>query len=135
MMLADVVDDDPGNRKLLAILVQRAGCRVRTHTTGEEALAAMVADPPAIAVLDVQLSGAVDGIALTRALRMSPRTMAVAIVVVSAFAGVADEARARAAGCDVWLSKPINTNEFVGLIARLAGVPDGGREVDEEWPA
>ena len=122
--LVEIVDDDPGNQKLLRLLAEQAGCRVVAHVTAEAALLAARDEPPAVAVVDVQLSGRMDGLALVRALRAAPETAAVPIMVVSAFAALADEARARAAGCDVWMSKPIDTSEFMMRLRALVELSD-----------
>ena len=79
----------------------------------------MRADPPAIAAIDVQLAGPMDGLELTRILKAAPETARIIVIVVSAFASLADEARARAAGADVWMSKPIDTRELVALLGKL----------------
>ena len=122
--LVEIVDDDPGNQKLLRLLAEQAGYRVVAHVTAEAALRAARDEPPAVAVVDVQLSGRMDGLALVRALRAAPETAAVPIMVVSAFAALADEARARAAGCDVWMSKPIDTSEFMMRLRALVELSD-----------
>lgn len=115
----DIVDDDAAHRKLMRILVREAGYAPRTHATAEAALESARRDPPALVIADIQLAGEMDGVALTRALRAAPETAHLPVLVVSAFAGVADEARARRAGCDAWLAKPLDTREFVSLVRWL----------------
>ena len=115
----DIVDDDAAHRKLMRILVSEAGYVARTHATAEAALESARRDPPALVIADIQLPGAMDGVALTRALRAAPETAHLPVLVVSAFAGAADEARARRAGCDAWLAKPLDTREFVSLVRWL----------------
>lgn len=122
--LVDIVDDDPGNQKLLRVLVERAGGRARVHADGAAALAAMRARPPAVAVLDVQLPGVMDGIALTRTLKAAPETARVVVAVVSASATLGDERRARLAGCDYWLAKPIDIRAFLEWLSWQLGGPD-----------
>lgn len=124
--LVDVVDDDPANQKLLRLLAEQAGCRVRTHVSAESALAAARDEAPVVAVIDVQLSGRIDGLALVRQLRATPATAATWIIVVSAFAGLADEMWARVAGCDLWLPKPIDTREFLLHLSQLTAASDRG---------
>ena len=119
--LVDILDDDPRNQKLLRLLVERAGCEARTHAGAATALAAMRADPPAVALIDVQLPGPMDGLAVVRALKAVPETAGIIVVVVSAFASIADEARAREAGCDLWMPKPVDVREFLACMARLTG--------------
>ena len=122
--LVEIVDDDPPNQKLLRVLAESAGFRTRAHTTAEAALIAMRTDPPAIAAIDVQLAGRMDGLELTRILKSAPETSRIIVIVVSAFAALADEARARAAGADVWMPKPIDTRELVALLRNLAASQD-----------
>ncbi|HWE41644.1 MAG TPA: response regulator [Gemmatimonadaceae bacterium] len=115
----DVVDDDAAHRKLMRILVAEAGFSPRTHATADAAFEIARLDPPSLVIADVQLPGAMDGVALTRALKSAPETAHVPVLVVSAFAAAADEARARRAGCDAWLAKPLDTREFVSLVRWL----------------
>jgi two-component system, cell cycle response regulator DivK len=115
----DVVDDDAAHRKLMRILVSEAGYAPRVHSAAECALAIARESPPVLVIADVQLRGEMDGVALTRALKAAPETANVPVLVVSAFAAAADEARARRAGCDAWLPKPLDTREFVSLVRWL----------------
>lgn len=115
----DIVDDDAAHRKLMRILVAEAGYAARTHATAEAALEIARLDPPGLVIADIQLPGAMDGVALTRALKAAPETAQLPVLVVSAFATAADEARARRAGCDAWLPKPLDTREFVSLVRWL----------------
>ena len=115
----DVVDDDAAHRKLMRILVAEAGFEPRLHAVAATALETARQSPPALVIADVELRGEMDGVALTRALKSSPETAGIPVLVVSAFAAAADEARARRAGCDAWLAKPLDTREFVSLVRWL----------------
>src|SRR5690349_8775195 len=86
----DVVDDDPAHRKLMRILVAQAGYAPRVHSAAESALATARRCPPGLVIADVQLRGGMDGVALTRALKASPETAHVPVLVVSAFAAASD---------------------------------------------
>lgn len=114
----DVVDDDAAHRKLMRILVAETGYEPRLHAFAETALEMARRSPPALVIADVELRGEMDGVALTRALKSSPETAGIPVLVISAFAA-ADEARARRAGCDAWLAKPLDTREFVSLVRWL----------------
>ena len=63
---------------------------------------------PRLILMDLQMPG-VDGFELTRRLKADPATRDIVIVAVTAYAMKGDEERARAAGCDGYLSKPIDT--------------------------
>lgn len=121
--VVDVVDDDAAHRKLMRIVLESAGFEPRTHGAAEAAFEAAKREPPLLVVADVQLPGPMDGLALTRALKTTAATANVPVLVVSAFASAADEARARRAGCDAWLPKPLDTREFAAL-ARWLALPE-----------
>lgn len=126
----DVVDDNAAHRKLMRILLVDAGYAPRTHRSAPPALEAARREVPALVVADVQLPGEMDGLALTRALKAAPETADVPVLVVSAYAAPHDEARARRAGCDAWLPKPIDTREFVALVHWLVAL---GAEDGDAW--
>jgi CheY-like chemotaxis protein len=66
----------------------------------------------------VQLPGQ-DGLALTQRLKSDPATAAIPIVVLTAHAMSTDRERAEAAGCDGYISKPINTRTLADDVARV----------------
>ena len=81
-----VVDDTPRNVKLLADLLEAAGCDVVTASGGSEALAACrddTAGRPDLVLLDVVMPG-MDGYAVCRALRADPATATLPVVMVTA---------------------------------------------------
>jgi CheY-like chemotaxis protein len=112
-----IVDDNPTNLKLVAFLVKANGYDVDTAADAAAALAQIKARRPRLVLLDLQLPG-VDGIALTRQLKADPETRDIVIVAVTAYAMKGDEERARAAGCDDYVTKPIDTRALPALIAR-----------------
>jgi two-component system, cell cycle response regulator DivK len=111
-----VVDDNPVNLKLLRVLLTSEGLAVRTAGHAEQALEAIRASPPRLILMDVQLPG-IDGLELTRRLKADPATRGIPIVAVTASAMKGDEERARAAGCDGYVSKPIDTRTLSALLA------------------
>ena len=117
-----IVDDNPTNLKLVAYLMSANGYEVTTAHDADAALAAIAHDPPRLILMDLQLPG-IDGLELTRKLKADPATRAIIIVAVTAYAMKGDEARALAAGCDAYITKPIDTR---GLPAAIAGHLRGG---------
>ena len=120
-----IVDDNPTNLKLVTFLMQQHGYDVATATDAIAALASISTTRPALILMDVQLPG-IDGLELTRRLKADPATTHIVIIAVTAYAMKGDEARALAAGCDAYVSKPIDTRvlpEIVAahLAARTAG--------------
>ena len=110
-----IVDDSPTNLKLAAEVLALSGFTVSTATTAEEALAAIETLTPALVLMDIGLPG-MDGLTLTRRLKSSPRYRGLRIVAVTAFAMRGDAQKARDAGCDGYITKPIDTRTFAAQV-------------------
>jgi CheY-like chemotaxis protein len=111
-----VVDDNPTNLKLVAYLMTAHGFDVGTAGSADEAMAAIAATRPKVILMDIQLPG-VDGLELTRRLKADPATRDIVIVAVTAYAMKGDQDRAIEAGCDGYVTKPIDTRTLPTLIA------------------
>jgi two-component system cell cycle response regulator DivK len=110
-----VVDDQPLNLKLARVLLESEGYEVRTVSDAEEALAVLQSFRPNLILMDIQLPG-MDGLALTRLLKTNPAYRHVAILALTSYAMKGDEEKAREAGCDGYITKPINTDTLPKLI-------------------
>jgi CheY-like chemotaxis protein len=115
-----IVDDNPSNLKLARVVLATAGYVVRTAADAEEALVELRAFRPRLILMDVQLPG-MDGLELTRRLKSDPSLRGVLIVGLTAYAMKGDEEKVRAAGCDGYISKPIDTRRFPEQVAALLG--------------
>lgn len=116
-----IVDDNPTNLKLVAYLMKANGYVVTTAVDADAALSEIRANRPALILMDVQLPG-IDGLELTRQLKADPQTRDIIIVAVTAYAMKGDVDKAVAAGCDDYVTKPIDTRALPGTIAKhLAG--------------
>jgi CheY-like chemotaxis protein len=113
-----IVDDQPTNTKLLAFLLTAKGYEVRTAATADEALAVLAEWRPRLILMDIQLPG-MDGLTLTRRLKADPATSDIPIIAATAYAMKGDEERALEAGCSGYITKPIDTRQLPGVIARL----------------
>ena len=113
-----IVDDNPTNLKLTAYLVKAKGYEVATAPEAETALAVIRERPPDLILMDVQLPG-IDGLELTRRLKADPSTSGILIVAVTAYAMKGDQDKALAAGCDGYVTKPIDTRALPETIASL----------------
>lgn len=110
-----VVDDNPVNLKLMRILLTGAGHEVLTAADAEEAMQAIRESTPRLILMDVQLPG-IDGLELTRRLKADPSTQNIKILGLTAYAMKGDRERILAAGCDGYISKPIDTRMLPGMI-------------------
>ncbi|HEX3594260.1 MAG TPA: response regulator [Polyangiaceae bacterium] len=115
-----IVDDNPQNLKLARILLSSEGYDVRTAGDAEEALRVLEEFPPALILMDVQLPG-MDGLELTRRLKADPARAHIVIVALTAYAMKGDYDKAIAAGCDGYVSKPLDTEQLpITIAAHLA---------------
>ncbi len=115
-----VVDDNPVNLKLLRVLLRAEGFDVATADDAPSALDALAEGGPSYdaVLVDIQLPG-VDGLDLTRAVRADAAHPDLVVVAVTAYAMVGDEDRALRAGCDAYVTKPIDTRALPRLLDAL----------------
>lgn len=115
-----VADDNPVNRRLLGILLERAGCTAWPVGDGAEALDALRAEPFDLVLMDVQMPG-VDGLEATRRIRAleEPRRARTPIIAVTANAMQGDSERCRNAGMDGYLTKPVSPQALLAEMSRL----------------
>lgn len=123
-----LVEDHAMNVELIRDLLSAEGREILHVTTAEEALELARTRRPDLILMDVALPG-MDGLEATRILKSSEATRDLCVVILTAHAMKGDEERGEAAGCDAYLTKPIDTRTFAELIERLlrqGGVRQGG---------
>jgi CheY-like chemotaxis protein len=101
-------------------VLRRAGYRTEEARTAREVEERLQASLPDVILMDIQLPGE-DGLTLTRRLRADARTAEVPIVALTAYAMADDQVRAQDAGCDGYITKPIDTRNFAGQLAAILG--------------
>ncbi|MEY4747831.1 MAG: hypothetical protein RIQ60_45 [Pseudomonadota bacterium] len=116
-----IVDDAERNTRLLADLLGAKGYRASTAASGEQALAAIQADPPDLLLLDVMMPG-MNGYEVCTALRANPAHALLPIVLVTALDPASERVKGMAAGADEFLSKPINQAELLARVKSLLRV-------------
>ena len=104
-----VVDDAAVNLKLTDILLRKEGYKVHTVPDAEEALRVLRNFQPNVMLVDIQLPG-MNGFELTRRVKEDPRTSGVIVIALTACAMREDQERAMQAGCDGFITKPIDTH-------------------------
>ena len=111
-----VVDDNPANVKLAFFVLNARGFDVRTASNAEEAMAEITTRPPTLVLMDLQMPGT-DGLTLTRLLKADPSTRDLIIIAFTAYAMGGDAQKALAAGCDGYITKPIDTRLFADQVS------------------
>ena len=106
-----IVDDTPVNLKLTRILLVNEGYKVMTAASAEEALDLLRSYHPQLILADIQLPG-IDGLELTRRIKKNEDTRDITVVALTAFAMKGDEQKAVDAGCDGYITKPIDTRSL-----------------------
>src|ERR1700694_3456525 len=112
-----IVDDTPVNLKLVRVLLSRQGFDVRTASTAEEGLEMAQTFRPQLVLAAIQLPG-MDALEMTRRLKAAPATRDTVVLALTAFAMKGDEQKAFEAGCDGYITKPIDTRTFSDLIRK-----------------
>lgn len=115
-----LVEDTEDNRFMMRRLLEMSGYRVVEATNGEEAVRLAGSEQPDLILMDLSLP-VIDGLAATRAIRKLDGVGKVPIVAVSAHDTSDFQAEAFAAGCDSYITKPIDFSQLEVLIARLLG--------------
>lgn len=111
-----VVEDNPDNMTLTAMLLESAGHTVLRAVDAEAGLTLARTERPDLILMDIQLPG-MDGLAATAILKQAPGTRAVPVIALTALAMKGEEERIRAAGCDGYIAKPIGIQAFLATIA------------------
>lgn len=112
-----VVDDNAQNLKLARVILASAGYEVKTAMDAEEALAVLETFTPRLILMDIQLPR-MDGLELTRQLKADPKHREILVIALSAYAMKGDAEKALAAGCDDYMSKPIDTGALPKVVAK-----------------
>jgi DNA-binding response OmpR family regulator len=110
-----IADDDGDIRELVAFKLAQKGYQVISTADGPAALAAVEAEPPDLAVLDVTMPG-MSGLDVCRALRANPDTAGIAVILLTARAQEADVQAGFGSGADDYVLKPFSPRELLSRI-------------------
>ena len=112
-----VVEDNALNMELVHDILSDSGYDVIEAEDGAAGLRLAREESPDLILMDVQLPG-VDGLAVTRELRVDPRTRHIPVIAVTAHAMKGEQDRATAAGCAGFITKPLRMRELMETVAR-----------------
>jgi CheY-like chemotaxis protein len=113
-----VVDDTPDVLQMLAVVLRHNGYDVVTALSAMDALEAAQCEQFDVVVSDIGMPG-MDGYSLATALREMPAYQTVPLVAVTGYAMYDDRERAISSGFDAHLTKPINPEALLDLLAKL----------------
>jgi two-component system cell cycle response regulator DivK len=120
-----VVEDFEDNRFMMRRLLEMSGYRVLEAINGEEAVEMAERERPGLILMDLSLP-LLDGLAATRRIRQHEALRDVPIVAVSAHDTADFHADALAAGCNDYVTKPIDFDQLEALLGRL--LPKGSKQ-------
>jgi two-component system, cell cycle response regulator DivK len=115
-----LVEDTEDNRFMMRRLLEMSGYNVVEATNGEEAVRLAEAESPGLILMDLSLP-VIDGLAATRLIRKLPNSANTPIIAVSAHDTTDFLTEALQAGCNSYITKPIDFNELEQLIVRELG--------------
>ncbi len=109
------VEDDANNRLLVKRILTVEGFQVEEATNARDGIARALANPPDLVLMDISMPD-MDGLTATRHIRSIPEIAHLPIIALTANAMTGDREMILEAGCDGYISKPINIDTFVDEI-------------------
>jgi len=110
-----LVEDNEMNRDMLSRRLERKGYQVVMAVDGAQGVEMARAEKPDVILMDMSLP-VLDGWTATQQIKASPETARIPVIALTAHAMEGDEAKARAAGCDDYDTKPIDLPRLLGKI-------------------
>ena len=114
------IEDHEENRRLLRDLLTSFGYELLEAVTGEDGVTAADTERPDLILMDIQLPG-IDGYETTRRIKANPALKHIPIIAVTSYALSGDDAKAFAAGCDAYVTKPFDPAD---LLEKIRGYLD-----------
>jgi len=110
-----IVEDESRNLKLIRDLLEVSGYMVLEAIDGKQGVEIAKAEKPDLILMDIQLP-VMAGFEATRILKADERTRDIPIVALTAYAMKGDEEKIKAAGCNGYIPKPIDTRGFLNKV-------------------
>jgi CheY-like chemotaxis protein len=111
-----IIEDNELNMKLVRSMLQLGHYQVLEAGDAESGIQLAREHLPDLILMDIQLPG-MDGLQATRNIRNDPITANIAIVALTSYAMQGDEQKAISAGCTGYIAKPIDTRNFLDILA------------------
>lgn len=126
-----IVDDTPVNLDLLEAVLESRNYKVRTATSGAEALAAIKESIPDLVVLDVMMPE-MSGYEVCKAIRQDPTTISLPVIMLTALDPALEKVNGIEAGADDFLTKPLNQAELFARIESLLKIAQIRKELEQK---
>ncbi|MFC1933972.1 response regulator [Chloroflexota bacterium] len=114
-----IVDDEPKNLKLFGDLLRKFGYTTIEATDGKQGVELAKARKPDLILMDIMMPN-MDGIEATRTLKADASTGSIPIVALTSYAMAGDKERILQAGCDEYITKPVDIKEFLKKVAEYS---------------
>lgn len=121
------VDDDQANRVLVRKLLKASGLECLEAEDGLSGIALAAAEKPDLILMDISMPG-MDGYEATRRIKAQQALRRIPVIAVTAHAMQGDRERALTAGCDGYITKPINIRGFVDELSQYLARDAAGHE-------
>ena len=118
-----VIEDNEMNMKLVRVLLQMGEYDILEAVDAESGIPLARAHKPDLVLMDVHLPG-MDGLSATRIIKEDPALKRIPVIALTSYAMEGDEKKAIEAGCDGYITKPIDTRTFLDTIRKFI---NGGR--------
>jgi two-component system, cell cycle response regulator DivK len=110
-----VVEDQPDSRQIIRDMLAGTDYEITEAENGEEALKAIEKQRPDLILMDIQLP-IMDGYTATNQIKANPALRSIPIIAVTSYALASEEKKARAAGCDDYVTKPFSPRQLLAKI-------------------
>ena len=110
------IEDNPHNRRLVGRILQRSGYALIEAEDGVSGFAMVRELKPPLVLLDISLPG-IDGLQVVALIRANAELRHIRVIALTASAMSGDRERFLAAGCDDYLSKPVEMKELISKVA------------------
>ena len=113
-----VIEDNEMNMKLVKSMLSLGNYRVVEAVDAETGIQLARERHPDLILMDIQLPG-MDGLSATRIIKKDPALKAIPVVALTSYAMHGDDQKAIEAGCETYITKPIDTRNFLESVNRF----------------
>ena len=110
-----IVEDEVKNQKLFRDVLEKVGYKTIIAVNGEQGVQLALKEQPGLILMDMQMP-VKDGLEATREIKADPLTNKIPVVALTALVMRGDEERIRDAGCDDYISKPVQIRALIDKV-------------------